>query len=189
VPPNEFSNGGWLFGLANDSEARHLMSVSCVFSSVANPQNLAAIQGLTHRFARNTDRFPAAETPFSPIKGSETSAHDGGKGGSDSCSLMRELIDDEEPADDTVIVPPASLPAKPAESGLQSDEFPHLERKVVLTYRGRVLREEVVDGQPRYIDDAAIFVGRLVKEQETSLTLLKRFERYGKIVGLRNGQV
>lgn len=44
------------------------------------------------------------------------------------------------------------------------------------------MREEVEDGVSRYIDDAAVFVGRLVKTQETQLTLFKRFERYGKIV-------
>ncbi|WOO77702.1 uncharacterized protein LOC62_01G001264 [Vanrija pseudolonga] len=65
-----------------------------------------------------------------------------------------------------------------------SPEFihPHLRAQVLPTYKGRLLREEYVDGEPKYFDDAAIFVGRLVKNQETHLSLLKRFERYGKIV-------
>lgn len=62
--------------------------------------------------------------------------------------------------------------------------FPNLTRKVVLTYRGRQLREEIVEGTARYIDDAAIFISHLDKEKETELTLLKRFERYGRVVSV-----
>lgn len=83
-----------------------------------------------------------------------------------------------------VVSPPASLPLKPAPQlpHVDDHQYPHLVPQVMLTYRGRLIREEVVDGQPRYIDDAAIFVGRLVKEQENTMSLLSRFERYGKIV-------
>jgi hypothetical protein len=37
-------------------------------------------------------------------------------------------------------------------------------------------------GDVRYIDRAAIFVGRLVKGQETRESLLTRFTRYGRVV-------
>lgn len=60
--------------------------------------------------------------------------------------------------------------------------YPTLIRQVVLTYQGRRLREEIVDGTIRYVDDAGVFIGGLVREQETDLSLLKRFEQYGKIV-------
>lgn len=63
---------------------------------------------------------------------------------------------------------------------------PDLVRSLVLTYRGRVLREDMVGGQPRYIDEAAIFVGHLAKDKETQLTLLSRFERYGSIVSAKS---
>jgi hypothetical protein len=83
------------------------------------------------------------------------------------------------------------LQAQPAEeasehhssSSTESSCPAGLVRTLVLTYRGRLLREEVTGAGSRFIDDAAIFVGRLVKNQETQLTLLKRFERYGRIVG------
>ncbi|GMK57379.1 hypothetical protein CspeluHIS016_0402130 [Cutaneotrichosporon spelunceum] len=57
-------------------------------------------------------------------------------------------------------------------------------RKLVPMYRGRQLREEIDGGESRFVDDAAIFVGHLVKEKETQLTLLKRFERYGRITAI-----
>ena len=49
-------------------------------------------------------------------------------------------------------------------------------------YKGRALKEITSDGEVRYIDEAAIFVGRLVKTAETKDTLLRRFQLYGKIV-------
>ena len=57
-----------------------------------------------------------------------------------------------------------------------------LRRALVPTYKGRVLREDMSTGEARYIDDAAVFVGRLIKAAETRETLFRRFERYGKIV-------
>lgn len=79
----------------------------------------------------------------------------------------------------------AAEAAPPSESQFSlsmESNHPGLVRTLVLTYRGRQLREEIKDGASRYIDDAAIFVGRLVKGRETEFTLLKRFERYGNIV-------
>jgi hypothetical protein len=45
-----------------------------------------------------------------------------------------------------------------------------------------LLKEEIVRGELRFVDECAIFVGRLVKEKETPLTLLKRFAQYGQVV-------
>lgn len=39
-----------------------------------------------------------------------------------------------------------------------------------------------MQGVTRYIDEAAVFVGRLVKEKETEATLLQRFQKYGNVV-------
>jgi hypothetical protein len=60
--------------------------------------------------------------------------------------------------------------------------YPHLRRRLVPTYRGRTLREDVQEETTRFFDDAAVFVGRLVKEVETEQTLFERFSRYGEIV-------
>jgi hypothetical protein len=61
-------------------------------------------------------------------------------------------------------------------------EYPHLAKVVAPTYRGRLLNEEMHKGEVRYIDPSAVFVGRLVKEQETEATLLQRFGKYGQVV-------
>lgn len=102
-----------------------------------------------------------------------------------AASSARQLTA-EKTLPDPQASPPQPAPVTPSRDASvphPDEHFPNLVRKVVLTYRGRIVREEFVDGQPRYIDDAAIFVGRLVKEQETTISLLKRFERHGKIVG------
>ncbi|WVF69314.1 hypothetical protein IAT40_004090 [Kwoniella sp. CBS 6097] len=62
-----------------------------------------------------------------------------------------------------------------------SPNHPLLRRGLIYTYRGRVLIEDMSTGEPRYIDERAIFVGRLDKGRETASTLLKRFEKYGKV--------
>lgn len=59
---------------------------------------------------------------------------------------------------------------------------PYLRPATLPVYKGRALKEDTSSGEVRYIDEAAIFVGRLVKTIETKETLLRRFERYGKIV-------
>ncbi len=59
---------------------------------------------------------------------------------------------------------------------------PFLRRALVPIYKGRALKEDTSTGEVRYIDESAIFIGRLVKTLETKETLLRRFERYGKIV-------
>ncbi|KAK8858458.1 hypothetical protein IAR55_002685 [Kwoniella newhampshirensis] len=62
-----------------------------------------------------------------------------------------------------------------------SPTHPHLHRAVIHTYRGRILKEDTSSKAPRYIDDSAIFVGRLNKQLESQFTLLRRFEKYGVI--------
>lgn len=84
----------------------------------------------------------------------------------------------------------ANVAAATAAAALQTDlppipdggPHPHLRRQLVLMHRGRLLREEFIEGQPRYIDDAAIFVSRLVRDSETIHTLHRRFAAYGAIV-------
>nr|XP_031859605.1 uncharacterized protein CI109_004880 [Kwoniella shandongensis]KAA5526677.1 hypothetical protein CI109_004880 [Kwoniella shandongensis] len=82
---------------------------------------------------------------------------------------------------ETGTVPPIALPDNSVNivDVETSPNHPHLRRAVVHTYRGRVLTEDLTSDEPRYIDERAIFVGRLNKELETQLTLLRRFERYG----------
>jgi hypothetical protein len=158
---------------------------------MADRECLAVLPGVTARFARDSDRF-ISRPDFSPAKETSSSIEDEEQSPTDSHPLSQLGEGEAEPVlKRTVLVPPPSLPTKPVDGPLLED-YSHLERKVVLTYRGRLIREELDDGQARYIDDAAIFVGRLVKEQENTLSLLKRFENYGKVVSegvdpIRNG--
>lgn len=75
-------------------------------------------------------------------------------------------------------------PQYPASHHTQGPEHyhPSLTRALIPTYKGRRLEELIVDGQARFVDKAAIFVGRLVKLQETKDSLFHRFTRYGNIV-------
>lgn len=63
-----------------------------------------------------------------------------------------------------------------------SPAHPHLRRALLHTYRGRPLIEDNSAGETKFLDESAIFVGRLNKRMETYATLYKRFEKYGKIV-------
>lgn len=60
--------------------------------------------------------------------------------------------------------------------------YPHLRKVLIPTYRGRTLREDLAEDRPRWFDDAAVFVGRLVKGQETEISLFNRFSQYGQMV-------
>jgi hypothetical protein len=51
-------------------------------------------------------------------------------------------------------------------------------------YKNRILREDLSTGEAQFYDDAAVFVGRIVKEVETDITLLRRFSKYGPIVSV-----
>ncbi|WRT67642.1 uncharacterized protein IL334_004614 [Kwoniella shivajii] len=62
-----------------------------------------------------------------------------------------------------------------------SPNHPHLRRSLVHTYKGRPLIEDITSSEPKYIDERAVFVGKLVKTSETGSTLFNRFEKYGKI--------
>lgn len=65
-----------------------------------------------------------------------------------------------------------------------SPTHPHLRRTLIHTYRGRPLIEDNSTGETKFLDESAIFVGRLNKRMETYATLYKRFEKYGKICNM-----
>ena len=85
-------------------------------------------------------------------------------------------------------VPPSQASAGVEEEsvpGTPTTPPPHhplLRKALVPLYKGRALTEDSSSGENRFIDNAAIFVGRLVKTLETKNSLFGRFERYGKIV-------
>ncbi|WWD04716.1 hypothetical protein V865_002787 [Kwoniella europaea PYCC6329] len=62
-----------------------------------------------------------------------------------------------------------------------SPNHPNLRRTILHTYKGRPLIQDMSSDEERFIDERAIFVGRLVKHVETSATLLKRFNKYGTV--------
>ena len=86
-------------------------------------------------------------------------------------------------------VTPVSVPADSRDQadvpGLQTPSFDypaHLQRCLEYTYRGRILRMDNSGPEPRFYDDAGVFVGRLCQDMETIQTLFDRFSRYGHIV-------
>lgn len=81
------------------------------------------------------------------------------------------MIDPNEPA-----------PISPLSARSLPSEYAGLTKTLVPTYRGRLLTEERGDRGSRFIDECAVFVGRLVKGVETQLTLHERFAKYGRIV-------
>lgn len=95
------------------------------------------------------------------------------------------------PPPETHCFPTPPLPREPTPQSAHSapssmenfdPRYPHLRLLLIPTYRGRTLRADQSDDGPRFYDDAAVFVGRLVKGQETEQSLFERFSRYGQIV-------
>lgn len=73
-------------------------------------------------------------------------------------------------------------PISPLSARSLPSEYAGLTKTLAPTYKGRLLKEERSDGGSRFVDECAIFVGRLVKGVETEFTLLDRFAKYGRIV-------
>ena len=63
------------------------------------------------------------------------------------------------------------------------NRYPLLRKTLLHLYKGRPLVQDESKGVTRFIDDAGVFVGRLCKTQETTASLLQRFQKYGNIVG------
>lgn len=75
------------------------------------------------------------------------------------------------------------IPSHQTESPIMAPSYhPFLYKALVPIYKGRTLKEITSDGEARFIDQAAVFVGRLVKTVESKETLFRRFRRYGRIV-------
>lgn len=74
---------------------------------------------------------------------------------------------------------PGRLPME----GLGPHEHHSTAPGTIATYKGRPLRKDNWLGQTRFIDDAAIFV-RHLSRQETEQTLVERFSKYGQINGV-----
>lgn len=60
---------------------------------------------------------------------------------------------------------------------------PSLKRRIMPTYKGRPVRADMWRGEPRFIDDAAVYVGGLPLT-ETEQTILERFSKHGKVAGI-----
>jgi hypothetical protein len=80
------------------------------------------------------------------------------------------------------IDPNEAPPISPLSARSLPSEYAGLTKTLAPTYRGRLLKEERVDGGSRFVDECAVFVGRLVKGEETQSTLYQRFAKYGRIV-------
>ena len=76
------------------------------------------------------------------------------------------------------------IPAHANQIVEQESPFPYLQRRLEYTYRGRILRMDNSGPEPRFFDDAGVFVGRFCQDKEDMGTLLARFSRYGYIVSL-----
>lgn len=156
-------------------------------------QELAKISGITVRWATKDDgdfqrapseravpglvgfsreELPPPEPRYASLSNSATSTSS-----SDTQVKMEPLTPRQE---ESPIFANVNTP-----NGMHDPTYPHLRRFLVHTYRGRTLREDMTTGEPRYFDDSAIFVGKLVKQHETVQTLFERFARYGNIVSLK----
>ncbi|KAL7423191.1 hypothetical protein Q5752_002491 [Cryptotrichosporon argae] len=181
VSPPSRPDEGWLITVSSESDALHLMN------------NFSRIPGFTTRWATAQDMgkgFPAGdgysvqgrshehEKAHSQV--STAGDHDAAQHGASAASVVR--------GPQGTFTPPASPTAEPPSGPTLHTTFdpryPHLRKAVIHTYKGRILREDTSAGVIRYIDDSAVFVGRLVKGQETTSTLLQRFGRYGRVNNL-----
>ncbi|OCF31312.1 hypothetical protein I316_07098 [Kwoniella heveanensis BCC8398] len=160
IYPPTVRGQGWLVTVSGAYEARHLMS------------ELQKIPGFFVRWADETDGKTVVDDVPSTLL---TAAR-----------LSPPAPTEATPPLDHPSANPMSIPVTmQAETSFgYSPTHPLLRRQLIHTYRGRVLVEDLSSGEPKYIDERAVFVGRLVKGSETSATLLKRFEKYGRICSI-----
>ncbi|WWC88819.1 uncharacterized protein L201_003732 [Kwoniella dendrophila CBS 6074] len=203
ICPPTMKGQGWLVTVGGVNEARHMMSelqgIPGFFVRWAdegdgyNPAGSpgAATSILTEEPVSPMTRFKN-ETEGRPSKSRHhnfLSQHVEPTNSDDPVnhpeSQPRNPMSTENPQNE---LPPSPVTPLAQSSGLYgsaingySPNHPHLRRMIIHTYKGRPLVEDTSSGQPKYVDDRAIFVGKLVKHAETGATLLKRFERYGRI--------
>ncbi|KJE04374.1 hypothetical protein I311_01856 [Cryptococcus gattii NT-10] len=155
-PPNE-KYSGWLVSVSGSRDGRHMM------------HELQKIPGFFVRWADEGDGLfddaePAPET--SPLNY--------------TCSFEDHPFPTE--TDDAESLSTSQTNNHVFSTCLRpSPAHPHLRRALLHTYRGRPLIEDNSAGETKFLDESAIFVGRLNKRMETYATLYKRFEKYGKI--------
>ncbi|KIR29719.1 hypothetical protein I309_01204 [Cryptococcus deuterogattii LA55] len=155
-PPNE-KHCGWLVSVSGSRDGRHMM------------HELQKIPGFLVRWADEGDGLfddaePALEA--SPL----------------NCTCSFEDHPFPTETDDAGSLSTSQTNNHVFSTWLRScPTHPHLRRALLHTYRGRPLIEDTSTGETKFLDESAIFVGRLNKRMETYATLYKRFEKYGKI--------
>ncbi|OXG50230.1 hypothetical protein J010_03002 [Cryptococcus neoformans] len=158
-PPNE-KCCGWLVSVSGSRDGRHMM------------HELQKIPGLFVRWADERDGLfddaePALQTsPLNCISSFED------RSSPTETDDARSL---STPQTNNHVFPTLLHP---------SATHPHLRRTLMHTYRGRPLIEDNSTGETKFLDESAIFVGRLNKRMETYATLYKRFQKYGKICNM-----
>ncbi|WVW84507.1 hypothetical protein I302_106541 [Kwoniella bestiolae CBS 10118] len=195
ITPPTARGQGWLVTVGGIREARHIMN------------ELQKIPGFFVRWADEGDGYYPIEGPnIAPSVFTEpvtpiTRVRNEVEGRPSAANRQKEIDVFESATGDAIanslptpviIQPPVSEvpPVTPINQPVPqyayppsgySPTHPSLRRTFLHTYKGRPLVQDVLSMEERYIDERAIFVGRLVKNAETSATLLTRFGRYGNI--------
>ncbi|OCF62343.1 hypothetical protein L486_02011 [Kwoniella mangroviensis CBS 10435] len=151
ISPPTAKGQGWLVTVGGIQDARHLMD------------EISKIPGFFARWADEGDGYDAnAEVEIPP-------------------SVTTEPVTPITREGPTVTPLSQPIPQYAYPPSGYSPNHPNLRRTILHTYKGRPLIHDMSSDEERFIDERAIFVGRLVKQVETSATLLKRFSRYGTI--------
>ncbi|WVQ72880.1 hypothetical protein IAR50_002441 [Cryptococcus sp. DSM 104548] len=157
---------GWLVTVSGSREGRHMI------------HELQKIPGFFVRWADERDGLfsddPTAKTLQWP-----------------NISINRPFPQDHSspsPPDPAIHIPTIlqntlSSPSMPTILG-SSPTHPTPRRALVHSSRGRTLVQDNSTGEARFLDECAVFVGRVNKDLESNESLQKRFEKYGRIMCL-----
>ncbi|KAK4685430.1 hypothetical protein P7C73_g4715, partial [Tremellales sp. Uapishka_1] len=165
-PPTQ-PGQGWLVSVDGYREARQMMD------------QISQIPGFRVRWANEGDGHYPRQRPEKPNRE--------GRDGLPPLMRLQEDLEGRQTPRTPISAPetpmtniPPVITYSPTHPGLRKEIFP--------MYKGRLLKkEEDPDdpaAEPRYFDERAVHVGRLVKDQENNVTLARRFAKYGNICAI-----
>ncbi|ODN74558.1 hypothetical protein L202_06925 [Cryptococcus amylolentus CBS 6039] len=158
---------GWLVTVSGSRDGRHMI------------HELQKIPGFFVRWADERDGLFSDDPSATTLKWpSHSNAH-------------RPLPQDRSspsPSDPVIHTPTTPHATIPSSSSLTilgpSPTHPTLRRALWHSYRGRTLVQDNASGEARFLDESAVFVGRVNKDMESNASLQTRFGKYGRIICL-----
>ncbi|TYJ53675.1 hypothetical protein B9479_005701 [Cryptococcus floricola] len=158
---------GWLVTVSGSRDGRHMI------------HELQKIPGFFVRWADERDGLFSDDPNATTLKWpSQSNAHR-------PFPQDRSSPSPPDPVIHTPTTPHATIPSCSSLTILgPSQTHPTLRRALLHSYRGRTLVQDNTSGEARFLDESAVFVGRVNKDMESNASLQTRFGKYGRIICL-----